>query len=79
MFSKLRSNVNYQPSRNTALSLCLALKLSLDETKDLLNKAGFALSKSNKADMIIKFFIEKEDYDLYKVNEALNHFGEACL
>ena len=57
LFSKIRSNKHYQPSKNTALALAFALELNLDETKDMLNKAGYALSNSNKVDIIFKYFI----------------------
>ncbi|MBR0386023.1 MAG: HAD family hydrolase [Erysipelotrichaceae bacterium] len=79
LFSKIRSSEDYQPSRSTALALCLGLKLTLEETADLLHKAGYALSDSSVRDVIIRYFIENGEYDLMKVNEALYHFGEECL
>lgn len=70
-FSKIRSDLDYVPKKSTVLSFAIALNLSLDETEDLLNTAGFTLSSSVKRDVIIKFFIEQKEYNLFKINEAL--------
>ena len=78
-FSKIRSNKYYQPSKHTALALAFALELNLDETKDLLIKAGYALSNSNKVDIIFKYFIEKNNYNIYELNEVLFKFTETTL
>ena len=78
-FSKIRSNKYYQPSKYTALALAFALELNLDETKDLLIKAGYALSNSNKVDIIFKYFIEKNNYNIYELNEVLFKFTETTL
>lgn len=79
LFSKIRSNKHYQPSKNTALALAFALELNLDETKDMLNKAGYALSNSNKVDIIFKYFIEQNNYNIYELNEVLFKFTEITL
>lgn len=79
LFSKIRSQQNYRPSKQTAISFALALELSLAEAKDLLLKAGFALSRSSKADIIVEFFILHGIYDIMQVNEALYEFDQPLL
>lgn len=79
LFSKIRSNPQYQPSRQTVIAFGIALELPLDEMKELLEKAGFALSHANKADLIVEFFIRRGNYNLYEINEALSAFGQTLL
>ena len=78
-FAKIRKNPNYQPSKATALALAIALELNLDETKDFIGRAGYAISHSNKTDIIVEYFIERKDYDIFTINETLFAFGQACL
>jgi O-acetyl-ADP-ribose deacetylase (regulator of RNase III) len=75
LFSKLRSNKNYQPSRSTAISLAVGLQLTLTETEELLEKAGYALSKASMADWIVKYYLLHRCYDIITINEALLDHG----
>lgn len=79
VFSKLRSNKNYAPSKSTAVALCIALELNMDQTKDLLARAGYALSPSSLSDVIVSFFIENSQYDIFEINAALFQYDQPCL
>ncbi|NLK64795.1 MAG: macro domain-containing protein [Tissierellia bacterium] len=79
LFSKIRIDKFYRPRKATALALCIALELNLDQTKDLLGRAGYALSRSSKFDIIVEYFIERGIYNIFEINEALFAFEENLL
>jgi len=79
LFSKIRSNADYRPSKRTAIALAVALRLSLDETEDFLARAGFALSRAIKFDVIVEYFIVNRKYNIFEINEVLFAYDQQLL
>ena len=78
-FSKIRNNPFYNPTKPTAVALAIALELDLEQTRDLIGRAGYALTRSSKFDLIIMYFIENGNYNLYDINMALFEFDQSLL
>lgn len=79
LFSKIMGNKNHAPHKDTAVKLALALELPMEETKEMLEKAGYALSHSSRRDLAIEYFFLNRKYDLYELNYALQMLGEEPL
>ncbi|MBQ7760046.1 MAG: RNase III inhibitor, partial [Acidaminococcaceae bacterium] len=79
LFSKIKNNKNYKPSKNTAIAFALALELNLDETKDLIGRAGYTLNRCYKFDVIVEYFIRNKNYDIMELNEVLFAFEEQLI
>ena len=79
VFSRIRCKADYKPSKKTALALAIALELDLATTRDLLARAGYALSPSSRFDLIVSYFIERGSYDMLTINTALFSYGEETL
>ena len=79
LFSKIRTNPHYTPGKRTVLALAVALELPLEETKDLLERAGYALSRSQKFDVIVEYFIRKGRFDVFEINETLFFYDQPLL
>ena len=79
VFSKIKTNINYHPQKMTVLCLCVGAKLNLEESKELLARAGYALSSCDKTDIIFSYFIENEIYDMIELDIKLEEYGLPCI
>ena len=79
LFSKIRTQPDYHPNKNTLLKLCLAMNLNTDETENLLKSAGYSLSKSMRSDLILRYCFGHQIFDVITVNQILDHYGEKVI
>ena len=79
LFSKIRNNMDYKPSKATALAFAFALELDINETKDFIGRAGFALSHSSKFDVIVEYFLVNRNYNVFELNEVLFAFDQPLI
>lgn len=79
LFSKIINNVSYHPSKQTALAFAIALELDLEQTEDLIGRAGYALTRSSKFDIIVEYSIRNRCFDIYSINEVLFQFDQCLL
>lgn len=79
LFSKIKNNPDYKPSKSTAIAFAVALELSLDETRDLIGRAGFAMTHSSKFDIIIEYFLREKNYNIFEINEVLFAFDQPLI
>jgi len=78
-FSKIRNNPDYKPTKATAIAFAIALELNMEQTQDLIGRAGYALTSSSKFDMIIMYFIQNRNYNMFDINEMLYAFDQSLL
>lgn len=78
-FSKIRNNPHYQPTKATAIAFALALELDVDQTNDLIGRAGYTLTRSSRFDLIIQYFIEQQNFNIVEINIALYEFDQTLL
>ena len=79
LFSKIRANKNYKPTKQTAVAFCIALELPMEETGDLLARAGYVLTHTNEFDIIVEYYIKKHNYDIFELNEMLFQYDQPLL